>query len=154
MTKNIYIALTLFVMASLPLQDTHASGIAQTTTNKTMAPKTQARAFFVNLKNNDKVAKTFTVKFGIEGMKIAPAGTSIPETGHFHLLVDAAPLTGDQLKNPIPADMKHIHFGKGQTETSLTLTPGKHTLQLVMGDGAHKLHNPPVMSDVITVIVE
>ena len=111
-------------------------------------------AFFVNLKNNQEVPSNgFAAKFGIEGMKITPAAQSKPGTGHFHLLIDTK-LTEDQKKMPIPTDSKHLHFGAGQSEVDLLLPPGKHTLQIVMGDGAHKLHNPPVMSEIITVIVK
>jgi hypothetical protein len=119
------------------------------------APKNDAvpHAFFVNLKNGDTVTSPVTVKFGLTGMDIAPAGTNKPNTGHFHLLIDTT-LTDEQKKGPIPKDDQHLHFGKGQTETTVTLTPGKHTLQIVMGDGSHMLHNPPVMSDVITVTVK
>jgi hypothetical protein len=87
-------------------------------------------------------------------MGIAPAGTEAPATGHHHLLVDAEPLTGDALNEAIPMDAHHIHYGKGQTEASVTLTPGKHTLQLVLGDWSHIPHKTPVMSDRITVTVE
>lgn len=112
-----------------------------------------AKAFFVNLKDGDTVKDPVHIIFGLSGMTVAPAGTNAPNTGHFHLLIDTQ-LSDEQKKLPIPKDDQHIHFGKGQTETTMTLTPGKHTLQLVMGDGSHMLHNPPVMSDVITVTVE
>lgn len=153
MPKNIPLALALCVIASFPLQAAHATSVVKSAT-ETPEAKSSARAFFVDLKNKAEVPKTFTVKFGVEGMKIAPAGIVKPGSGHFHLLIDTDPLTPEELKRPIPADMKHIHFGNGQTETNLTLTPGEHKLQIVMGDGAHKVHNPPVMSEVITVIVK
>jgi hypothetical protein len=111
-----------------------------------------AKAFFVNLKDGDSVTSPVTVKFGVTGLAIAPAGTDAPNTGHFHLLVDTT-LSPDEMKFAIPNDAQHLHFGKGQTETTLTLTPGAHTLQIVMGDGKHELHNPPVMSKPITVTV-
>lgn len=119
------------------------------------APKNDAapHAFFVNLKDGDTVSSPLFVKFGLKDMDVAPAGTNKPYTGHFHLLIDTT-LTDEQKKGPIPKDDQHLHFGKGQTETTVTLTPGKHTLQIVMGDGNHMLHNPPVMSDVITVTVK
>jgi len=112
-----------------------------------------AHAFFVNIKNGDTVTSPVNIKFGITGMEIAPAGTNKPGTGHFHLLIDTT-LTAEQQKLPIPKDDQHLHFGKGQTEATVTLKPGKHTLQIVMGDGNHMLHNPPVMSDIITVTVK
>ncbi|MBL1147002.1 MAG: DUF4399 domain-containing protein [Pseudomonadota bacterium] len=110
------------------------------------------RAYFVNLKHGDVVTSPFKIEFGIEGMKIAPAGTYETGTGHFHLLINTK-LDEEFLEDPLPADDNHIHFGKGQTETELTLEPGEYTLQLVMGDGDHIVHNPSVTSDIITVTV-
>lgn len=112
-----------------------------------------AHAFFVNIKDGDTVTSPVHIKFGITGMEIAPAGTNKPSTGHFHLLIDTE-LTDEQKKLPIPKDDQHLHFGKGQTEADVPLKPGKHTLQIVMGDGNHMLHNPPVMSDKITITVK
>jgi hypothetical protein len=112
-----------------------------------------AKVFFVGLKDGDTVTSPLMVHFGISGMTIAPAGAEAPGTGHHHLLIDAK-LTGDELKQPIPADEHHLHFGKGQTEATVTLSPGKHTLQLVLGDWSHVPHEPPVMSAPITVTVQ
>ena len=91
------------------------------------------------------------VKFGIEGMDVAPAGTDKPNSGHHHLIVDGKV---DDMKAAIPADDAHKHFGKGQTEASIELKPGSHTLQLVLGDQNHVPHNPPVMSEVISITVK
>ena len=112
-----------------------------------------AKAYFVNLKNDESVSNPIHITFGISGMKVAPAGTNEPNTGHFHLLIDTK-LTKEEMHAAIPKDDQHLHFGKGQTETMLTLPPGKHTLQLVMGDGNHMLQNPSVMSDIITITVK
>jgi hypothetical protein len=84
-------------------------------------------------------------------MGIAPAGVKFDNTGHHHLLVDSDPPAN--LAAPLPATDKLLHFGKGQTETSLTLTPGKHTLQLLLADQSHVPHDPPVMSKKITITV-
>lgn len=111
------------------------------------------RAFFVNLKHGDVVKSPFKVEFGIEGMTVAPAGTYEEGTGHFHLLINTK-LDEEFLEDPLPADDNHIHYGDGSTETELTLEPGEYTLQLVMGDGDHVVHNPSVTSDIITVTVE
>lgn len=92
------------------------------------------------------------VTFSIENMTLIPAGTKHPDSGHHHLLVDVDKLP--PMNQPIPADKQHIHFGKAQTETELTLTPGKHTLQLLLGDHFHRPHNPPVMSKPITITVK
>ena len=85
-------------------------------------------------------------------MGVAPAGVEKPNTGHHHPLIGAT-LSGDELKQPIPMDDGHRHFGNGQTEAMITLPPGPHKLQLVLGDWSHIPHTPPVMSDVITVTV-
>ena len=98
------------------------------------------------------VKGTFTVKFGIKGMAIAPAGTNKPGTGHHHLLVDTTKMP--DMGMPLPMSKQLIHFGKGQTETKLTLKPGKHTLQLLLADYRHVPHTPAVMSKKITVTVK
>jgi hypothetical protein len=112
-----------------------------------------AKVYFVNLKNGATVTSPFKVEFGIKGMTIAKAGTYEPGTGHHHLLIDTK-LSKADLANPIPSDAQHMHFGGGQTEATLTLPPGKHTLQLVLGDGNHVPFKPPVMSRVITITVK
>lgn len=117
------------------------------------APAKPAKAYFKNLKDGDTVSSPMTIKFGVSGMKIKPAGDHAPNSGHFHLLVDTQ-LSAEEMQNAIPKDDQHLHFGKGQTETTLTLPPGEHSLQLVMGDGDHMLQKPPVMSDLIHVTVK
>ena len=112
-----------------------------------------AKVYFINLKDGDTVASPFLVQFGLSGMGVAPAGVEKPNTGHHHLLIDAPALTEEQLKEPIPADENHRHFGGGQTETMVALPEGKHTLQLVLGDWMHIPHVPPVMSEPITITV-
>lgn len=112
-----------------------------------------AKVYFINLKDGQTVTSPFLVQFGLSGMGIAPAGVDKPNTGHHHLLIDTT-LSGDQLKQPIPADDKHRHFGLGQTEAMVALPPGRHTLQLALGDWSHIPHAPPVMSDVITITVQ
>ena len=113
-----------------------------------------AKVYFIGLTDGDAVKSPLLIRFGLSGMGIAPAGTEAPATGHHHLLIDAEPLTGDALNEAIPMDEHHVHYGKGQTEASVKLTPGKHTLQLVLGDWSHVPHKAPVMSDRITVNVE
>jgi len=113
-----------------------------------------AKVYFINLKDGDTVASPVTIRFGLSGMGIAPAGTEAPNTGHHHLLIDADALQGDALNEAIPVDEHHVHFGKGQTEASVKLSPGKHTLQMVLGDWSHIPHKTPLMSDKITVTVE
>jgi hypothetical protein len=112
-----------------------------------------AAVYIINLKDGDTVTGPFKVQFGLSGMGVAPVGTQTPNTGHHHLLIDTQ-LSPEELKQPIPADDKHRHFGGGQTEVTLTLPPGPHTLQLVLGDWSHIPHNPPVMSPVIKITVK
>ena len=109
------------------------------------------KVYFIEPANGAFVQETFKVKFGLENFGVAPAGYDIPNTGHHHLIIDT---TLADLKSPIPADSKHIHFGKGQTETSITLEQGEHQLTLVMGNFAHIPHDEPIISETITVIVK
>jgi hypothetical protein len=97
-----------------------------------------------------RVPQRFTVQLGLRGLGVAPAGVVKALTGHHHLLID---VDNVDLNQPIPSDYNHIHLGNGQTEVVLTLTPGTHTLQLLVGDHAHIPHVPPVMSKKITVYV-
>ena len=114
-----------------------------------MAP-VDATAYIVLPSNGDVVSNPVKVVFGLNGMGVAPAGTNIPNTGHHHLIVDVPlPDTG----MPVPSDDNHLHFGKGQTETIIELAPGKHTLQLLLGDWLHKPHDNPVSSEQITITV-
>ncbi len=92
----------------------------------------------------------FVVLFGLHGMGTAPAGVAKLHTGHHHLLINAEL---PPLDEPIPADDQHFHFGRGQTEHRLVLPQGEHTLQLLLGDGDHIPHTPPVMSERITIRV-
>jgi hypothetical protein len=112
-----------------------------------------AQTYFISPKNGDTVGTTFTVQFGLKGMGVAPAGIEKENTGHHHLVINAK-LAGNALKEPIPADKSHVHFGAGQTEATVTLPAGTHTLQMVLGDHNHIPHDPPVMSDVITITVK
>lgn len=114
------------------------------------APDT-ARTYFVAPSNNARVGETFKVKFGLADMGVAPAGVDVENTGHHHLLIDVDELP--ELDQPLPKSDRIRHFGGGQTETSLTLPPGKHTLQLVLGNYQHIPHDNPVMSNKITVSV-
>jgi len=110
-----------------------------------------AEVYIISPKDGDTVSSPVNVKFGLKGMGVAPAGIAFDNSGHHHLIVDAdLPPAGA----PIPADANHVHFGKGQTETSLELKPGKHTLQLLLGDQLHVPHDPVVASKKITITVK
>ena len=114
-----------------------------------------AEAYIISPKNGAKVKSPVTVVFGLKGLGIAPAGVKMENTGHHHLLIDAD-LPAD-LSQPLPATDHILHFGKGQTEVTLgadKLPPGKHTLQLLVGDETHIPHSPPIASKKITITVE
>ena len=106
---------------------------------------------FSNLADGDAVAPDFVVRFEISGMGVAPAGSAIENTGHFHLLIDLEEMP--DFNQPLPANEHIRHYGKGQTQAPLDLAEGPHRLQLLLADHAHIPHEPPVMSEVITVVV-
>jgi hypothetical protein len=111
----------------------------------------QANAYIVSPADGATVTSPVTVVFGLADFGVAPAGMPREGTGHHHLIIDS-PLP--DLTKPIPADDKHRHFGGGQTEVTIDLAPGKHTLQLLLGDHSHVPHDPPIYSDVVTINVE
>jgi len=114
---------------------------------KTPAPE-GAKVYIASPEDGATVSSTFTVVFGLEGMGVAPAGVQTANTGHHHLLVN-----GEAPDMSMPLGAQVTHFGGGQTQTTLTLEPGEHTLQLILGDHLHVPHNPPVVSDQITITV-
>jgi hypothetical protein len=109
-----------------------------------------AKVEFIDIKDGAVIGPKTTIHFGLHGMGVAPAGTKRPNSGHHHLLVDT---DLPPLDKPIPNDENHLHFGGGQTETELSLLPGPHTLQLLLGDADHIPHTPPIYSDRIHVTV-
>jgi len=117
---------------------------------KATSPK-GAKVYIIFPKDGKSVKKKFTIKFGLKGMGIAPAGIKFPNTGHHHLIIDGAKFDMDL---PLQASDQIKHFGGGQTEATIELPPGKHTLQLVLGDHLHRPHDPPVLSKAITITVE
>jgi hypothetical protein len=125
-------------------------GVSVLASAATPAPK-GAEVSIVSPKDGGTVPQTFVVKFAVENISLAPAGDITKNTGHHHLLVDV-----DQLPaagQPIPNDANHLHFGKAQTQAEITLKPGKHTLQLELGDASHMPFDPPIVSKKITVNV-
>jgi hypothetical protein len=116
------------------------------------SPSTEgATVSFAMPRDGDLVPLTFEVRFLVSGMGIAPAGSQIANTGHHHLLIDLAELP--DMNQPLPATEQIRHFGKGQTETRLTLPEGEHSLQLLFADYQHAPHDPPVISKKITITV-
>jgi len=121
-----------------------AAGWAQTP-----APA-NAALYFIAPADGETAASPIAVRFGLRNMGVAPAGVMREGTGHHHLLVDTEP---PPLDRPIPNDERHLHFGNGQTETMLELPPGRHTLQLLLGDHNHVPHAPPLLSERISITV-
>ena len=111
-----------------------------------------AEVYIISPANGATVSNPVTIQFGLKSMGVAPAGIEKEKTGHHHLLIDVTELP--PLDEPIPADANHRHFGGGQTEVTLELPPGAHTLQLLLGDQNHIPHEPPVMSEKITITVQ
>ncbi|MET0069174.1 MAG: DUF4399 domain-containing protein [Candidatus Thiodiazotropha sp.] len=134
------IAVILYLIASIGLAHTPPEG---------------ARVFFFGLEDGAVVSSPVTLKFGIEKFGITPAGTKGKRrhtAGHHHLLIDLK--QPPDLDEPIPRDAQHIHFDQGETEVQLELSPGRHTLQLLLGDEDHEPHDPPLISEKITITVE
>lgn len=111
-----------------------------------------AKVYFIAPLDGAILARTFAVKFGLSGMGVAPAGVDFERSGHHHLLINVDELPNPSL--PLPTNEQFMHFGLGQTETEVTLPPGEHSLQLVLGNHLHIPHDPPVVSQVIRVRVE
>ena len=110
------------------------------------------KLYFIEPKDGATVNGPVKIVFGLSGMGVAPAGIDFPNTGHHHLLVDIENLP--DLTKPIPANINHIHFGKGQTEVLIDLPKGKRSLQLLLGNYLHVPHKKPVISDKIYIYVE
>ncbi len=135
--------------------DTPAATQSNAAPEPVAIPRTEsaegASVFFITPSNGATVGNPINIEFGTEGMEVVKAGDNQPHSGHHHLLID----TGlPDLTLPIPADEKHVHFGDGRTATEISLPPGEHTLQMLLGDHLHIPHNPPLFSEVITVTVE
>jgi hypothetical protein len=126
-----------------------AAALAQT---RSPAPA-DAEVYLIAPRDGQTIHGPVTVRFGLKGMGVAPAGIKFDNTGHHHLLVDTD-LSEIKLDAPLPATDKIVHFGKGQTETTLTLPPGKHTLELLFADYLHIPFDPPLHSKKITITVD
>ncbi len=116
-------------------------------------PPSGSETYIITPRNGEKIHGPVTIRFGLKGMGVAPAGIKFDNTGHHHLLVDTD-LNEIKLGSPLPSTEKIIHFGKGQTETTLTLAPGKHTLELLFADYQHVSFDPPLHSKKITITVD
>lgn len=112
-----------------------------------------AKVYFINLNDGDTVKSPVLIQFGLSGMGVAPAGVEKENTGHHHLIINET-IEGEALNEAVPSDEQHLHFGGGQTEATIELPAGTHTLQLVLGDWSHIPHDKPVMSERISITVE
>ena len=111
-----------------------------------------AYLYIISPKDGATLSGPFWCVFGLRGMGISHAGDQFPNSGHHHLLIDVdEPLNPSE---PIPQDKKHLHYGAGQTEALIELSPGQHTLQLVLGDAKHFPFNPPLVSKKITITIK
>lgn len=151
-------------MADKSMAEAPAEPAAETATEPAAAPEPAAepavertpapagaKVFFILPQDGATVHAPVAIEFGVEGMDIVPAGDDQPHSGHHHLLIDTKL---DDYNAPIPSDAQHKHYGGGQTEAAVGLTPGQHTLQLVLGDKNHIPHDPPIESEIITINVE
>ncbi|MGB5332839.1 MAG: DUF4399 domain-containing protein [Woeseiaceae bacterium] len=159
------LALTLCLSAcgerSTPISEKPAMSETATEAAPAVTPETAvrprtaspegARVFFITPADGDTVSNPIDIEFGIDVMNVAKAGDKQADSGHHHLLIDT---DLPELTAPVPSDANHVHFGDGSTRTEITLDPGQHTLRLLLADHLHIPHDPPVMSEVITITVE
>jgi hypothetical protein len=146
-SRFVHSAMTLLIVGAA------TCGVTFAQEPKTGGPTPSAQGaavYFVDLRDGATIPPKFVVHFGLRNMGVAPAGSDRENSGHHHLLIDTELPPLDQ---PIPSDFNHLHFGAGQTETEITLNPGAHTLQLLLGDKNHVPHTPPVLSPRIRVNV-
>ncbi len=159
---SLMLSLTLAALPAMAAKNDSFSAIkeaAKAQANNKMAEKFNlpsaapagAKVYIISPAADATVASPVTVQFGLSGAGIAPAGTQIEGTGHHHLLIDDPTV---DFTLPMPSSEQVVHFGKGQTETTLKLKPGKHTLQLVFADWKHQAFNPTLASDKITITVK
>jgi hypothetical protein len=113
-----------------------------------------ARVYFIAPVNGAVIGGKVEVKFGLTGVGVAPAGADMHGVGHHHLLIDTETPKGEALLQPLPATAQIKHFGGGHTETVIDLPPGRHKLQLILGDANHIPHDPPLVSEIIEIEVK
>lgn len=145
MNKFVSIVASIFISAiafSVSAQDLISSSLAD------------ARVYIIEPADGQVISGDVTVTFGLAGMGVAPAGVDAENTGHHHLLIDVADDAMPPFDQPLPANDNVKHFGKGQTQTVIQLEPGKHTLQLLLANHLHIPHDPPVLSEKITIEVK
>ena len=144
---------TAFFISAIALAALTAMLAVRSDAEAGQTPAAKNAYLYIGWPNDGEVIRTrrFRVWFGLRNAGVAPAGVEKANTGHHHLIIDAPLPPFDQ---EIPADKNHLHFGAGQSEAIIELAPGKHTLQLLMGDHQHIPHNPPIYSRKITIEVK
>jgi len=150
MNKYTRLSLLTLVLSAVSLNTSFAHDHTSKQTIEASAAPENARVYIISPQDGATVAETFTIKFGLQGMGVSPAGIDKKNTGHHHLLVDGKKLPA--LDKPMGSEVKH--FGGGQTQTEVTLAKGEHTLQLILGDHKHMPHSPAVVSKKITITVK
>jgi hypothetical protein len=143
------LAILVVTLGAFAAQANHGDGQTEAVPRTTRPP--DAKLYIISPQDGETVTSPVTVRFGLVGMGVAPAGVASPNTGHHHLIIDAPTPPADA---PIPKDDTHLHFGGGQTETTVKLAPGKHTLSLVLGDKDHMIFQPPLVSETVTITVK
>jgi len=150
MKKYTKLSLLALILTTASVSSSYAHGGSSNNAIKASTAPENASVYIISPQDGATVGETFTIKFGLQGMGVSPAGFDKKNTGHHHLLVDGKKLP--VLDKPMGGEVKH--FGGGQTQTEVTLTKGKHTLQLILGDHKHMPHSPAVVSKKITVTVK
>jgi hypothetical protein len=154
MNRTVVTCISLLLSgAALAQAPAMTSPMAAAPANAALAPAAGAEVYIISPADGATVSGPVTVRFGLKGMGIAPAGIKFDNTGHHHLLVDTD-ISALKLDESLPASEHVLHFGKGQTETTLTLAPGRHTLQLLFADYTHRSFDPPLKSAKITITVK
>ena len=153
MTRSTWLMFSAALVTSTAMAQQPAPAAAAASMATSAPAAVHAEVYLISPKDGVHTHSPVTVRFGLKGLGIAPAGVKFDNTGHHHLLVDTD-LEAVKMDAPLPASDKVLHFGKGQTETELKLAPGKHTLQLVFADYMHVPLNPAVTSKKVTITVD
>jgi len=150
MNKYTKLSILTLALSTITLSTSFAHNHSSKQTIKSSTAPENASVYIISPQNGAIVAETFTIEFGLQGMGVSPAGMEKKNTGHHHLLVDGNKLPA--FNKPMGGEVKH--FGGGQTQTEVTLSKGKHSLQLILGDHKHMPHSPAVVSKKITITVK
>ncbi|MBL4764647.1 MAG: DUF4399 domain-containing protein [Colwellia sp.] len=150
MKKIISLSLFTLMLSTATVSTSFAHSDSNSPSISPTAAPSHASVYIITPLDGATVSESFTIKFGLQGMGVSPAGYDKKNTGHHHLLIDGKKLPA--FNKPMSSEVKH--FGGGQTQTDITLPKGTHTLQLILGDHRHMPHSPAVVSKKITITVE